>query len=121
MIKYDVDTRNPKGHIYLMNESAIAIKEAKRQRSVLQREPQRLKLSHDAVEQAKKFRRQLNLSQADFAERFGLPLQTYVQWERGRRQPEISALMLLSVIVNSPEAVTRIVRRQKRREMALVA
>jgi putative transcriptional regulator len=97
-----------------MSDSEIAIKEAQRLR-------QRVRLSHDVVEQAKQFRRRLNLSQADFADRFGLPLQTYVQWERGRREPEMSALMLLSVIVNSPDAVTQIVRRQRRREMALVA
>jgi DNA-binding transcriptional regulator YiaG len=73
------------------------------------------------VQQAKEYRRQLGLSQVDFANRFGLPLQTYVQWERGRRQPEISAKVLLSLIVSSPDTVMRVVRRSKRREMALVA
>jgi Predicted transcriptional regulator len=75
----------------------------------------------DEVQQAKEYRRQLGLSQVDFANRFGLPLQTYVQWERGRRQPEISAKVLLSLIVHSPDEVVRIVRRSKRREMAAAA
>lgn len=75
----------------------------------------------NVVEDAKQYRRQLGISQADFAERFGLPLQTYVQWERGRREPEISAKMLLSLIVEAPHEVIRIARRNKRREMAMVA
>ena len=73
----------------------------------------------DEVLKAKDYRQQLGLSQADFADRFGLPLQTYVQWERGRRQPEISAKVLLSLIVHAPDEVVRIVRRGKRREMSL--
>ena len=75
----------------------------------------------EEVKQAKEYRHQLGLSQVDFADRFGLPLQTYVQWERGRRQPEISAKVLLSLIVHSPDEVVRIVRRSKRRELAMVA
>src|SRR3954469_22021641 len=72
----------------------------------------------DEVQKAKEYRLKLDISQVEFAERFGLPLQTYVQWERGRRQPEMSAKVLLSLIVNSPDEVVRIVRRGKRREMA---
>jgi putative transcriptional regulator len=75
----------------------------------------------DEVQHAKAYRHKLGLSQVDFADRFGLPLQTYVQWERGRRQPEISAKVLLSLIVHSPDEVIRIVRRSKRREMSMVA
>lgn len=74
----------------------------------------------DEVQKAKEYRLRLRLSQVEFAERFGLPLQTYVQWERGRRQPEMSAKVLLALIVNSPDEVVRIVRRSKRREMSRV-
>lgn len=73
----------------------------------------------DEVQRAKDYRLRLRMSQVDFARRFGLPLQTYVQWERGRRQPEMPAKVLLSLIVDSPDEVIRIVRRGKRREMSI--
>jgi DNA-binding transcriptional regulator YiaG len=43
--------------------------------------------SPDIVADAVALRHQLGLSQAQFARRFGLPVQTLAQWERGRRQP----------------------------------
>lgn len=73
---------------------------------------------NDVVEEVKQYRLSLELSQVAFAERFGLPAQTYVQWERRRREPEMSAKVLLSLIVQSPDAVRQTVRRNTRREMA---
>jgi putative transcriptional regulator len=73
---------------------------------------------NDIIEDIKDYRLMLGLSQVDFAERFGLPVQTYVQWERRRREPEMSAKVLLSLIIHSPDAVMKTVRRNTRREMA---
>lgn len=57
--------------------------------------------------QVKLVRRRLNLTQADFARRFGVPLGTIRDWEQGRRQPDAPALVLLRVIDYEPDVVLR--------------
>ena len=52
-------------------------------------------------------RNRLGLSQAGFAEQFGLELSSIRNWEQGRRQPDVSARALLMVIDREPEAVRR--------------
>ncbi len=52
-------------------------------------------------------RRRLNLSQRQFADRFGLSLSVVRDWEQGRRQPDRSARILLRVIEREGEAVVR--------------
>jgi putative transcriptional regulator len=52
-------------------------------------------------------RRKLKLSQAVFAERFGLSVATLRDWEQGRRQPDQTARSYLMVIAREPEAVAR--------------
>ena len=52
-------------------------------------------------------RKRLGLSQAKFAERFGLSPATLRDWEQGRRRPDRTARTLLTVIDRDPEAVTR--------------
>jgi putative transcriptional regulator len=52
-------------------------------------------------------RAQLGLSQAAFAGRFGIPQGTLRDWEQGRRRPEGAARVLLLVIKEEPEAVSR--------------
>ena len=47
------------------------------------------------------------LSQAAFAAHFGFPLGTVRDWEQGRRGPETSARVLLTVIDREPDAVLR--------------
>jgi putative transcriptional regulator len=54
-----------------------------------------------------KIRKSLKLSQAQFAARFGLPAATVRDWEQDRRKPEGAARVLLQVIKNEPEAVSR--------------
>jgi len=49
----------------------------------------------------------LNLSQAQFAAKFGLRAGTVRDWEQNRRQPEGAARVLLTVIMKEPEAVAR--------------
>ena len=58
----------------------------------------------DAID-VRKLRRSLQMSQPEFAQRFGVNLGTLRQWEQGRRLPEGPALVLLSVIARSPDAV----------------
>ena len=63
-----------------------------------------------AIQAALAFRRSMKLSQPVFAARFGLPLQTLRQWERGTRTPDTAADVLLRVIVADPDLVERVVR-----------
>jgi putative transcriptional regulator len=69
------------------------------------------------IAQIVKLRERLGLSQARFAETFGLPLPTYIQWEKFRRVPETPALVLLKVILEDYDTVARVVRRQRRRAL----
>lgn len=60
----------------------------------------------DAIDVAA-IRNCLGLSQADFSDRFGLPVGTVRDWEQGRRVPDKAAQVLLSVIAHNPDAVTQ--------------
>ena len=55
----------------------------------------------------KKLRQSLQMSQPEFALRFGFSLGTLRQWEQGRRYPDGAARVLLTVISHSPEAVKK--------------
>jgi len=55
----------------------------------------------------KDMRARLDLTQAEFAERFRIPLGTLRDWERGASVPDASARTLLRVIAREPEAVLR--------------
>jgi len=53
----------------------------------------------------KRLRERLELSQTDFAKRFGVPVGTVRDWEQDRRKPEGAALSLLRVIAYAPDVV----------------
>ena len=55
-------------------------------------------------------RRQLGLSQAEFAMRFGFSPRAVQDWEQGRRKPESAARAYLVVIARDPKAVDRALR-----------
>ncbi len=55
----------------------------------------------------RKIRTRLGLSQESFARTYGFALSAVRDWEQGRRRPERSARILLKVVENEPEAVTR--------------
>jgi putative transcriptional regulator len=55
----------------------------------------------------RKIRAQLGLSQERFARTYGFALSALRDWEQGRRRPERSARILLKIVENEPEAVTR--------------
>jgi putative transcriptional regulator len=63
-----------------------------------------------AVPDVRRLRARLGLSQAAFAERFGLSTRTVQEWEQGRSVPDQPARVLLKVIMDAPETVARAVR-----------
>jgi putative transcriptional regulator len=52
-------------------------------------------------------RKQMGMTRAEFAARFGFAESALKDWEQGRRQPERSARILLRVIEREPKAVRR--------------
>lgn len=52
-------------------------------------------------------RRKLDLTQSEFALRFGLTLARVRDWEQGRSEPDAAARAYLKVIEKEPEAVNR--------------
>ena len=52
-------------------------------------------------------RKRQGLTQAAFADRYGLALGRVRDWEQGRTQPEPAIRILLTVLDKEPEAVTR--------------
>jgi putative transcriptional regulator len=59
----------------------------------------------------KKIRTRLGLSQESFAATYGFAVSAVRDWEQGRRRPERSARILLKIVENEPEAVTRALAR----------
>jgi putative transcriptional regulator len=53
----------------------------------------------------RKIRAKLKLDQREFAEKFGLSLDSIRNWEQGRRAPDGPAKVLLAVIAKHPKAV----------------
>jgi len=52
-------------------------------------------------------RQRMGLTQEQFAARFGFSVATLRHWERGDRNPQGAALVLLNVIDRDPNAVMR--------------
>lgn len=52
-------------------------------------------------------RKRLELTQEQFAARFGFSVATLRHWERGDRKPHGAALVLLNLIDREPKAVMR--------------
>ncbi len=50
-------------------------------------------------------RKKQRLSQAAFAERYGLPVATLRDWEQKRRSPDRAAIILLTLIERNPKMV----------------
>lgn len=58
-------------------------------------------------ERVKAIRKAVARSTAEFQRRFGVPAATMNNWEQGRRAPDLTARILLTVIERDPEAVRR--------------
>ena len=68
----------------------------------------RARIAHVPEEvDVKSIRRQTGLTQREFAQVFGITVDTLRQWEQGRRHPRGPARVLLTVIERAPEAVLR--------------
>jgi len=52
----------------------------------------------------------LDLTQAQFAETFGVSCETLRNWEQGKRKPEGPAKVLLNVIAHDPKCVFEALR-----------
>lgn len=63
-------------------------------------------------EDVRDLRTRMGLSQAQFAQKFGLTLDTVQQYEQGRRRPSGPASTLLRVIDAEPDAVVRALKRR---------
>jgi putative transcriptional regulator len=59
--------------------------------------------AQDAARVVRRVRKRLGLSQADFSERIGVPLQTVRDWEQGSSTPTGAARALLKVLGQAPE------------------
>jgi putative transcriptional regulator len=57
------------------------------------------------VVDVKAIRRDLDLSQREFADAYGIPLRTVQSWEQGVRQPDATAQSYLRIIANLPKQV----------------
>lgn len=57
-----------------------------------------------------KIRKQLNVSQAVFADFLNVPKATAVAWERGLRSPSGAAVRLLQIARMSPEALVEVAK-----------
>lgn len=53
------------------------------------------------MEEIIKKRKEMKLSQAKFANKFGIPIGTYVQWESGRRKPPQYTIDMILTILNT--------------------
>ena len=58
----------------------------------------------DAAAYARRVRRRTGLTQATFATRIGVPLDTVRNWEQGKRLPAGPAKALLRILDSAPEA-----------------
>jgi len=63
------------------------------------------KISVPAEVDVKAIRKKLNMTQSRFSDTFGFSLDAVKHWEGGRRTPESSARVLLTVIASNPHAV----------------
>ncbi|MBF0202479.1 MAG: helix-turn-helix domain-containing protein [Desulfamplus sp.] len=68
------------------------------------------KIVHEiSVPEAKAIRKNLAMSQRDFANTFGINVKTLQDWEQGRRNPVGPAAVLLRVIAKNPASVLDVV------------
>jgi putative transcriptional regulator len=61
--------------------------------------------SEQGTPEVRDLRRRARLTQQEFAERLGVPVETIRNWEQGKRAPRGPARALLAVIAHAPETV----------------
>ena len=65
-------------------------------------EPSEIRVHVVEVPDVRAIRRQLRMSQQEFARVYRIPLATLKNWEQGRRQPDAPAAAYLQVIAKRP-------------------
>jgi putative transcriptional regulator len=55
----------------------------------------------------KEVRGDLHMTQAEFANAFGLPLRTYQKWESGEKAPSGAAAMFMRLVIKDPHAILK--------------
>jgi putative transcriptional regulator len=68
-------------------------------------EPEPMPAVATEVPPVRELRQRARLTQAEFAARLGVPLDTIRNWEQGKRAPRGPARALLAVIAHAPETV----------------
>jgi putative transcriptional regulator len=71
----------------------------------------RVTLVHVPEVDVRAVRTKMELSQAQFAAKFGFPPATLRNWEQGRSRPDAPTRVLLAVIAKHPEAVEDVLRK----------
>jgi putative transcriptional regulator len=61
---------------------------------------------------ARRVRAQVRLTQAEFAARIGVPIETVRNWEQGKRQPRGPARALLKLLDQAPEVAFSVLGRK---------
>ena len=102
-VRMTIDVRSPKakpvGRIDARRVNATTQAEIARHKSADDAEAML-----DAAKFARRVRRRLGFSQAEFAQRIDVSLDTIRNWEQGKRCPTGAAKALLKVLDKAPEA-----------------
>lgn len=102
-VQVTIDPNDPKSiaigridpkRVDAMLESDILIQQADDEAEAMQ----------DAARFARRVRKRLGLSQAEFSQRIDVSLETIRNWEQGKRRPTGAATALLKVLDKAPEA-----------------
>lgn len=70
--------------------------------------------SHERSLSVRELRQRSHLTQCEFAERLGVPVDTIRNWEQGKRQPRGPARALLTVIAEAPDMAFAALARSSR-------
>jgi putative transcriptional regulator len=68
----------------------------------------RVKIYEPLQVNVKRIRKNVGMSQTQFATAFGIGLDTLKRWERGDREPKGTALVLLNMLAREPKTVLKI-------------
>jgi putative transcriptional regulator len=72
----------------------------------------RVKTYHLSQVDVKRIRKNVGMTQVQFAATFGIKLGTLRHWERGDREPKGAALVLLNILAKEPRTVLRILNQR---------
>lgn len=82
-----------------------AIAATKEALAYLRGEPNQVRVTKVWVADVRAIRRDLAMSQQEFARAYGIPLRTVQSWEQGARQPDATARAYLRTIARLPKQV----------------